>query len=128
MGHVRRGPKLLPEKLLKLREYLNVDEQEMAQMLETQIESQDKEYRVHPGRVSEYETGKREPVLLVGLAYSYLGRVSMISLADDDVSVDEFRRQLGTFELVDRIGSDEKKSRKLQPVKPKPVTLISGVH
>ena len=49
-------------------------------------------------------------------------------MADDDVSVDEFRRQLGTFELVDRIGSDEKKSRKLQPVKPKPVTLISGVH
>ena len=40
MGHVRRGPKLLPEKLLKLREYLNVGQQEMAQMLETQIESQ----------------------------------------------------------------------------------------
>jgi len=128
MGHVRRGPKLLPEKLLKLREYLNVGQQEMAQMLETQIESQDKEYRVHPGRVSEYEAGKREPVLLVGLAYSYLGRVSMMSLADDDVSVDEFRRQLGTFELVDRIGSDGKESRKLQPVNPKPVTLISGVH
>jgi hypothetical protein len=53
MGHVRRGPKLLPEKLLKLREYLNVGQQEMAQMLETQIESQDKEYRVYPGRVSE---------------------------------------------------------------------------
>ena len=128
MGHVRRGPKLLPQKLLKLREYLNVGQPEMAQMLETQIESQDKKYRVHPGRVSEYETGKREPVLLVGLAYSYLGRVSMISLADDDVSVDEFRRQLGTFELVDRIGSNGKESRKLQPVKPKPVTLISGVH
>ena len=128
MGHARRGPKLLPEKLLKLREYLNVGQQEMAQMLETQIESQDKEYPVHAGRVSEYETGKREPVLLVGLAYSYLGRVSMMALADDDVSVDEFRRQLGTFELVDRIGSDGKESRKLQPVKPNPVTLISGVH
>jgi hypothetical protein len=128
MGHVRRGPKLLPQKLLKLREYLNVGQPEMAQMLETQIESQDKKYRVHAGRVSEYETGKREPVLLVGLAYSYLGRVSMISLADDDVSVDEFRRQLGTFDLVDRIGSDRKESRNLHRVKPKPVTLISGVH
>jgi len=59
MGHVRRGPKLLPEKLLKLREYLNVGQQEMAQMLETQIESQDKEYRVHPGpcfRVRDWKT------------------------------------------------------------------------
>ena len=58
MGHVRRGPKLLPEKLLKLREYLNVGQQEMAQMLETQIESQDKEYRVHPGRISRVRDWK----------------------------------------------------------------------
>ena len=52
----------------------------------------------------------------------------MMSLADDDVGVDEFRQELGTFDLVDRIGSDGKESRKLQPVKPKPVTLMSGVH
>ena len=45
------------------------------------------------------ENGARRPSLLVGLAYSRLGKVSMESVVDDDVGVDEFREQLGKFEL-----------------------------
>ena len=113
MGHARRGPKLLPEKLIKIREYLAVGPKQMAYMLEKQIESQDKEYRLHPGRVSEYERGKRQPALIVVLAYSYIAQVSMIALADDKISVDEFRQQLGTFKEFHQLRS--KKTRKRKP-------------
>lgn len=81
--------KLMPEKLFLIREYLNVSQPVMAQLLELP----------KTGRVAEYEKGVREPSLMVTLAYSRLGRVSMASVVDDDVSVNEFRGQLGTFEI-----------------------------
>ena len=41
-----------------------------------------------------------EPILIVTLVYSRLGKVSMASLVDDEVNLNEFRKQLGRFELV----------------------------
>ena len=49
---------------------------------------------------------------MITLAYSRLGKLSMPSVVDDDVSINEFREQLGKFELAIN----------------KPVTLISGIH
>jgi hypothetical protein len=51
-------------------------------------------------RVSEYENGVREPNLMVTLSFSRLGRVSMASVVDDEVNLNEFRKQLGKFELA----------------------------
>ena len=45
-------------------------------------------------RVSEYENGKRVPSLMVTLAYARLGKIPMESLADDDVDLYAFRKQL----------------------------------
>lgn len=99
MGHARSRErmrnacfqlKLMPEKLLLIRKYLNVSQPVMAKLLELS----------RAGFVSEYEKGVREPNLIVTFRYSRLGKVSMESVVDDEVNVTEFREQLGSFELV----------------------------
>ena len=73
----------MPEKLLVIRQYLNVSQRVMAQLLELP----------KAGRVSRYENGVREPSLMITLAYSRLGKISMASVVDDDVSINEFREE-----------------------------------
>jgi len=96
MGNPRRRPKLLPEKLLAIREFLKVGQVDMASKLQSEILSHSRRrYRVESGRVSEYEKGKREPNLFVLIAYGRLGHVHMESVVDDCVIVDQFRTRLG---------------------------------
>jgi DNA-binding XRE family transcriptional regulator len=87
MGEACPRPKLIPEKLLLIRKYLNVSQSGMAELLELST----------TGCVSKYEHGARDPNLMITLAYSRLGNVSMESIVDDDISVNEFREQLGKF-------------------------------
>jgi hypothetical protein len=89
MGVARPRLKLMAEKLRLIREHLQATEPDMQAMLKLPKSC----------RISEYENGVSEPSLIVTLAYSRLGKVSMASVVDDDVSVKEFRGQLGTFEL-----------------------------
>jgi len=103
MGNARPRLKLMPEKLLLIREYLKVSQ---------------------PSRVSEYENGVREPNLMVTLKYSRLGKVSMASVVDDEINVHEFQGQLGKFELA--ITKQEGRSKQRDTQRTKPVTLISG--
>ena len=91
MVNARHRVKLLPEKLFLIREYLSVSQPAMAQLLDLQKTG---------CRVSKYENGVREPDLMVTLAYCRLGRVSMASVVDDEISVNEFREQLGKNELA----------------------------
>ena len=96
MGSPRRRPKLLPAKLLAIREFLNLGQADMATKLQFEIQSHSRrQYQIEPGRVSEYEKGKREPNLFVLIAYTRLGRVHMESLVDDDITRDNFHRLLG---------------------------------
>ena len=87
MGNPRRGPRLLPEKLVIIRLHLGVTQSAMQKMLNLP----------KAARVSEYENGKSLPSLMVTLAYARLGKIPIESLADDDVSVYAFRKQLGTW-------------------------------
>jgi transcriptional regulator with XRE-family HTH domain len=84
MGHVRRKPKLLPYKLVLIREHLGIVLVDMAHELE-----------VGPGRLSNYENGKSEPTLMELLVYARLVDARMESIIDDEVSVTEFRELLG---------------------------------
>jgi len=61
MGHVRRKPKLLPIKLVLIRESLGIVLVDMAQKLKTRS-----------GRVSNYENGNSEPTLMELLVYARL--------------------------------------------------------
>lgn len=88
MAKAHHPPQLMPEKLLLIREYLNVSQSVMAELLELS----------KTRCISVYENGVREPDLVVTLAYSRLGKVSMASVVDDEISVAAFRKQLGTFD------------------------------
>ena len=96
MGNPRNRPKLLPAKLLAIREFVHVLQADMASKLQSEILSHSRrQYQIAPARVSDYEKGKREPNLFVLIAYARLGHMHMESIVDDDVIVDEFRKRLG---------------------------------
>jgi transcriptional regulator with XRE-family HTH domain len=86
MGNPRPRPKLLPQKLVLIREYLNLTQSQIKEALHLSQAARP--------RVSEYENGKRTPPLEVVLGYSRLARVPMESLVDDKISLS----QLGTFD------------------------------
>ena len=80
MGRSRRPtPKLLAQKLLNIRKYLRITQEQMIERLDY------KETPLFPGHISEYERGKREPPLEVLLRYARLVRVPMEVLVDDNL-------------------------------------------
>lgn len=109
---IRRRPKLLHNKLLAIRESLNVGQADMASKLQSEILSNDdRDYPIKPGRISDFETGKREPNLFVLMAYARLGKVHLESVVDDDVKVETFRSRLGQeFDYAKSFGRSKAKS------------------
>ena len=96
MGNPRPRPKLLPEKLLAIREFLNVGQVDMASELQSQLlYHSGRQSQIQPARISEYENGEREPNLFVLIAYIHLGQVHMESLVDDDITEANFHTLLG---------------------------------
>jgi len=75
MGHARRRPKRLAEKLLRIRESLGLSQREMAERLGN--------YRSHH-HISKYERGKCVPPIEVVLAYARLANVQIEEIVDDD--------------------------------------------
>lgn len=82
MGRNRRPqPLYLSSKLREIRMRLKLSQVEMAKSLTS------KKSPVHPGNISEYELGKREPSLLTLLRYARLTRVTMDVLVDDEIDL-----------------------------------------
>ena len=80
MGTARPKPERLAEKLRQIREALGLSQPEMLRRLGL-------EEQMQYARISEYETGLREPSLLTLLAYSRVAGVHMEVLADDTVDL-----------------------------------------
>lgn len=81
MGRSRRNkPKKLSQKLLAIRQRLNMSQTEMARALQLQV---------HYSAVSNFELGTREPDLIVVLRYSRLAGVPMETIVDDQLSLPE---------------------------------------
>jgi transcriptional regulator with XRE-family HTH domain len=77
MGRTRPKPERLAEKLRQIRLALGLSQTEMLKRLGLEEEMQ-------YARISEYETGLREPSLLTLLEYSRVAGVHMEVLADDN--------------------------------------------
>lgn len=73
----RSRPKKLGKKLRLIRNRLDLTQPEMIKMLAVKNEP------LHPSSISEYETGKREPPLLVLLRYAKIAGISTDVLIDD---------------------------------------------
>jgi transcriptional regulator with XRE-family HTH domain len=78
----RAQPKLLPLKLLQIRQRLVISQCQMAQLLNLKPKH-------GTSRVHEFETGKREPNLMILLKYSRLARIPVEYLIDDDLDLDD---------------------------------------
>lgn len=80
MGYARPKPERLAEKLKHIREALGVSQPEMLRRLGV-------EELISYHRISEYESGKREPLLVILLQYARLANVYMEALVDDTLDL-----------------------------------------
>jgi transcriptional regulator with XRE-family HTH domain len=78
MGHARRRPTRLAEKLLQIRTALGLSQTEMHRRLDVDEE-------IPYTRISDYELDKSEPTLMILLRYARLARVPAEVLIDDDL-------------------------------------------
>lgn len=84
MGQSRRPqPARLAFKLRRIRELLGLSQEQMADRLK-QVKSPPQ-----PGHISEFERGKREPSLLVLVAYARLSGILVDELVDDELNLPE---------------------------------------
>lgn len=76
----RQRPERLAEKLLAIRTALELSQAQMVKRL-------DAEGSIVPGRISEFETGKREPSLIILLQYARVAGVCVDVLIDDHLDL-----------------------------------------
>ncbi len=82
MGSASRiRPIRLPEKLLKIRTDLKLSQIELAEELSFD------NFHLRKSDISRYESGLREPSLIVLLKYAKLANVSMEALVDDSIKL-----------------------------------------
>lgn len=79
MGNPRPRPLRIPEKLRQIREAMGISQPRMPARLGFP--------GMHPGRISEYETNKREPSLQTLLAYADLAGVHLEFIVNDNLDL-----------------------------------------
>ena len=80
MGHARRKPKRLAEKLLQIRNALGLSQTGMYRRLGVEDE-------ISYHRISDYELGKSEPSLMILLEYARAAGIHMEALVDDELDL-----------------------------------------
>ena len=78
MGHARRRPKRLAEKLLQIRTALDLSQSDLVKRLGVEMPYTN---------VSKYEHDKSEPTIEVLLAYARIAKVEMAQIVDDDLDL-----------------------------------------
>jgi len=79
MGNKRSKPQRLAAKLLAIRRKLGVSQTQMVRILECDLPYH---------RISEWETGRREPNLMLLLRFARAAHVSVERLIDDELDLD----------------------------------------
>jgi transcriptional regulator with XRE-family HTH domain len=80
MGSARERPERLAEKLLQIRNALGLSQSEML----NRIGPGESGYRHY---ISQFETGRREPSLLILLQYARVANVYVEALIDDELDL-----------------------------------------
>ena len=76
----RRKPRRLSEKLLRIRESLQLTQEEMARRFEDYVKQK---------HISSFETGEREPDLLVLIRYAEIANICLDILVNDKYDLPE---------------------------------------
>lgn len=77
----RAMPKKLGKKLKQIREALGMSQRQIVEALNY------KDTPLRASQISQYETGQREPTMMLVLAYARLAKVSVESLIDDKMKL-----------------------------------------
>lgn len=80
MGSTRQRPERLAEKLRQIRLALGLSQGEMVKRLGV-------EDQIDAARISGFETGLREPTLMILLSYARHANIYMEALVDDDLNL-----------------------------------------
>ena len=78
MGNRRSKPQRLAAKLLEIRQHLGVSQGKMARLFDPKVADH---------RLSEFESGRREPNLMLILQYARLAKVPVENLIDDNLDL-----------------------------------------
>lgn len=97
MGSARPRPRRLAEKLLQIRQRLELSQSEL-------LARMDVGNLIHYSNISKYELNKNEPPLMVLLAYARVAQVHLEEIVDDEVDLP--RKLPGTFDYPDRVAQD----------------------
>ena len=79
----RAMPKKLGHKMKKIRLRLGMSQREIVKALNY------KDTPLRASQISQYESGQREPTMMLVLAYARLAKVSVESLIDDKMKLPE---------------------------------------
>ena len=100
----RRKPARLASKLLHIRQALGLSQNELIRRLGFE--------ELVQGTISAYESGRREPSLLVLLAYARAANVPIEALIDDELALPERLPSPVRHEGVSRLKARRKTSKK----------------
>ncbi len=89
MGKAKRVvPGALAEKLKRIRLELNLSLEKMVSILETELINLGyADINLYSGYITEFEQGKREPILPVILAYGRVSKLNVEVLIDDELEL-----------------------------------------
>lgn len=111
----RKMPIRLAEKLFLIRWHLGLTQEQMVERLKSKMSQAFEEIPpLYPGHVSEYERGRREPLLVVLLYYARLAEVPLENLVDDSLSLPGFYFSYEFDEEVVRYKKNLNRSRSIK--------------
>jgi transcriptional regulator with XRE-family HTH domain len=79
----RAMPKKLGKKMKQIRESLGMSQREIVKALNY------KDTPLRASQISQYETGQREPTMMLVLAYARLAKIPMEDLVDDKMKLEK---------------------------------------
>lgn len=103
MGHPRKRPKRLAQKLRQIRLILDLSQSELLTTLGLEEEMS------YP-RISDYELGKTDPSLIVLVEYARVAGVNLEVIADDRLNLPEKLPGTVTYEAWTRPGPKRPKT------------------
>lgn len=109
MGRGRRlQPRKLKNKLHRIRSTLGLTQEQITDRIRTYVPK----ISIHPGHISQFESGQREPQLPVLLAYARMAGISTDVLIDDELDLPEKLPSTPNHEIIRHCTASQSKGKR----------------